>query len=104
MNHQTVVATKYVDNKITILAECYQYDKGKNEWHKFNQVQTWRDWSEDWFNFVDGDVARYGYKMYRLLSRIVIEPLHTIPAKPMVDREFVDWSKVGEVIRSHFET
>jgi hypothetical protein len=104
MNHNTIVATRYIDNKLTVVAECYQHDKGKNEWFKFNDVQTWQGWSEDWLAYLDGDVAAYGKQMFRVISQMIIVPLHCVPAKPVIDREVVDWVKVGDVIRSHFRT
>lgn len=104
MNHHTIVATKYIDNKLTVVAECYQHDRGKNDWFKFNDVQTWEDWSEDWLAYVDGDVAKYGFEMFKAISRMRIEPLHTVPSKPIFDSKAVDWAKVGDVIRSHFRT
>jgi hypothetical protein len=104
MNHSTIVATKYIDNKLTVVAECYQHDNGKNEWFKLNDIQTWQDWSEDWLAYLDGDIVKYGKQMFRAISRMRIEPLHTCPTKPLFDSCAVDWSKVGEIIRSHFRT
>jgi len=104
MNHQTIAATRYIDKHLEILAEIYQHDYGKNQWFNVNDVQTWADWSQDWFCFVDCDVSEYGRQMYKRLSSIRVIPIHTAAKKPILDHSKVEWDRVGEVVRSRFGT
>lgn len=104
MNTDTIKAIRYIDVLLEILAEIYQYDFERNDWHKCTDSATWEEWSREWLEYVNNDVAAYGANMYRIVSRCNIVPIHVVPHKPIVNEQLVDWIKVGNIIRSHFRT
>ena len=77
MNRQTIQALMFIEKRLEIIAHIYQHNKHKNEWLNFyDEQQTWGEWSNSWFDYLERDVAAYGAKMYWMISRCRIEPIH----------------------------